>query len=249
MPFSDLLDSIDVRDSGQFNYHLGKLVPQFVRTAEDGYELTFAGEQVIGAAVSGVYTDTDVTVEAIDIGGCLDCGDTIEARYEAGWLDIECVDYDMVITDGLPAPPVLAASHDPENLPRVFNRFLLTRTQSVARGLCQYCGGRVESSLDTESCYGPFVQQSCQACGAEVGTSVQALVLDHPAVVSFLYEDDIDTRETMVWNLDWLFDTDVTVAKEDPLRVELRIEQDDKRLEPTLDETLSVMDVARSSGS
>jgi hypothetical protein len=56
VPFSELFDSVEVGDSGQFNYHLDKLVPRFVRDADDGYELTFAGEQVIGAAASGVYT-------------------------------------------------------------------------------------------------------------------------------------------------------------------------------------------------
>lgn len=249
VPFSDLFDSVDVRDSGQFNYHLNKLVPRFVRTVEDGYELTFAGEQVIGAAVSGVYTDTDVTVEAIDVGECPDCGDAIEARYEAGRLEVECVDCDMVITDGLPAPPVLAASHEPENLPQVFNQFLLKRIQSIARGFCQHCGGRVESSLDTESRDRPHVQQACQVCGVEIEMSLEALVLDHPAVVSFLYEGDIDLRETMIWDLDWLFDTEVTIPEGDPLRVELTMERDGERLDLTLDETLSVMDTARSSGS
>lgn len=246
VPFSDLFDSVDVRDSGQFNYHLGKLVPRFIRNAEDGYELTFAGEQVIGAAVSGVYTDTDVTVDAIDVGECPDCGNTIEARYDAGRLEVECVGCDLVITDGLPAPPVIAASHEPGALPMVFSQFLLTRCQSLTRGFCQHCGGRVESSLDTESWDEPHVQQSCQACGMDIGMTVEAVVLDHPAVISFLYDDGIDLRETMIWDLDWLFDTEVTIASEDPLRVDLTMNRDDERLNLTLDETLSVMDVARS---
>ncbi|WP_255150149.1 DUF7351 domain-containing protein [Halorarius halobius] len=246
MPFSELFDSVDVQDSGQFNYHLDKLVPRFVRNVEDGYELTFAGEQVIGAAVSGVYTDTDVTVDGIDVGECTDCGSTIEARYEAGRLDVQCVDCELVVAGGMPAPPVLAASHDPESLPRVFSQFLLTRSQSLTRGFCHHCGGRIESSLDTESWDEPHVQQSCQACGVDVGMAVEAVVLDHPAVVSFLYEEGIDLRETMIWDLDWLFDTEVTVASEEPLRVELTMDGDDERLDLTLDETLSVVDVARS---
>jgi hypothetical protein len=68
VPFSELFDSVDVRDPGQFNYHLDEPVPRFVRDAEDGQEPTFAGEGVIGAAASGVYTETDVTVEATESG-------------------------------------------------------------------------------------------------------------------------------------------------------------------------------------
>jgi hypothetical protein len=79
-----------------------------------------------------------------------------------------------------------------------------------------------------------------------MGMTVEAVVIDHPAVVSFPCEDDIDLRETMVRDLDWLFDTEVTVASEDPLRVESTIDRDGERLDLTLGDTLSVMDVARS---
>jgi hypothetical protein len=246
VPFSKLFDSVNVNDSGQFNYHLDKLVPRFVRDVENGYELTFAGEQVIGAAASGIYTDTDVTIDAIDVGACPDCEAAIEARYEGGRLEVGCADCDLVITDGLPAPPVLAASHDPDALPRVFSQLLLTRCQKVTRGFCQHCGGRIEPTLDTESWDEPRVRQACQACGVEMGMTVEAVVLDHPAVVSFLYEDGIDLRETLIWDLDWLFDTEVTIPSEDPPCIELTMSRDGERLELTLDETLSVVDVARS---
>lgn len=44
--FPDLRASVGIRDSGQFNYHLGKLIPEFVRQPDDGYELTYAGRQI-----------------------------------------------------------------------------------------------------------------------------------------------------------------------------------------------------------
>ena len=242
--FSSLLECVDVRDSGQFNYHLGKLVPRFVRDVGDGYELTYAGEKVIGAAASGVYTDTDVTVDAIEVGDCSRCGGTMTARYEGGRLEVECVDCDVVITDGLRAPPVLAANHDPEDLPQVFSRLLLTRTQSVTRGFCQLCGGPVEPSLD-ETYDDLHVRQTCQECGSDIGMSIAALVMDHPAVVSFLYEDDIDLRDTHIWELDWLFEADATVVNEDPLDIEISIEREGDRLELRLDDELAVVESSR----
>lgn len=44
--FSDLRSAVGMRDSGQFNYHLGKLTDQFVRQTDDGtYALSVDGER------------------------------------------------------------------------------------------------------------------------------------------------------------------------------------------------------------
>lgn len=56
LPFSELRDRVGVSDSGQFNYHLDKLVGHFVEDTEDGYGLRRAGERVIEAVVSGAVT-------------------------------------------------------------------------------------------------------------------------------------------------------------------------------------------------
>jgi DNA-binding transcriptional ArsR family regulator len=49
--FSTLREAVGVRDSGRFNYHLDSLVPEFVSQEDDGYTLTFAGSNIVGAAV------------------------------------------------------------------------------------------------------------------------------------------------------------------------------------------------------
>src|SRR6056297_2599481 len=56
LSFSELFDRVDERDSGKFSYHLDRLVPEFVRQADTGYVLTFAGRRTIGAIVSGSFT-------------------------------------------------------------------------------------------------------------------------------------------------------------------------------------------------
>ena len=43
VPFSELFEAVGVDDSGQFNYHLGKLRERFVTRRETGYELTPVG--------------------------------------------------------------------------------------------------------------------------------------------------------------------------------------------------------------
>ena len=248
--FSTLHEATDVRDSGQFNYHLDKLVPRFVRQTDDGYDLTFAGTQVVGAAVSGIYTDSDVTaVDPIEVGTCPECGGAFEAKYERGHIDVGCDSCDVTVTH-LPAPPVLAATTAETEIPRVFSQRILTDIHEVNRGFCQLCGGSLDAELDRSfsdevATDAPRLGAifTCRACGMTVSTVVGATVVDHPAVVGFLYDHGIDLRETYLWDLDWLFEAHGSVTNEDPLRVAVAVEVDDDAIELTLDEDLAVVDL------
>jgi len=280
LPFSGLHDRVDVRDSGQFNYHLDKLTPAFVRQYEEGYDLTHAGMQIIGAAVSGTYTDADVTIDPVPVSECPDCGGGLEASYDRGFIEIECPDCDLVVTDKLPAPPVLAKETEPEDIPVTFGRFLITEMQYLNRDFCTLCGGRIEHSIvertlpcdrDGEGTGGNArgdeagdqpsetdsgaedeteftrARLTCRNCGMESSQVLGVRVLDHPAVVGFLYEHGIDIRETPVWEFDWLTEPHATVAGEEPLRIETVVEVGGDRLELVLDESLEVVDHRRGS--
>jgi len=50
--FSELLDRVGIRDSGQFNYHLGRLRGRFVDRTDDGYRLTSTGA-ALGETILG----------------------------------------------------------------------------------------------------------------------------------------------------------------------------------------------------
>src|SRR6056297_1487616 len=52
--YADLRRGVAYDGGGNFNYHLDKLVPHFVRKTEDGYVLRAAGEQVAHVLGSGV---------------------------------------------------------------------------------------------------------------------------------------------------------------------------------------------------
>ncbi|MFB6353896.1 MAG: winged helix-turn-helix domain-containing protein [Halobacteriales archaeon] len=249
--FSELRERAGVRDSGQFNYHLDQLTPRFVRPLADGYELTYAGEQVVGAAVSGVYTEADAyEVEPMPVGTCQACGGTIEGGYRRGHIAIECVDCEAVFTN-LPAPPVLAAGYDADALPLVFSRRLLTAITTLNRGFCELCGGRVDRSVaeswlerDDEDPLG--IEYTCRACGRTVHAVVGAALLDHPAVVSFLFDHGVDLRETPVWELEWLYDTNPRLASDDPRRFAVSVAVDGDAVELTLDGDLAVLDWSRT---
>ncbi len=260
LSFSALRERVGLRDSGQFNYHLGKLTPRFVRQVEEGYELTYAGRQVVGAAVSGTYTDADVTVDPVDAGDCPQCAATIEAEYDKGSIVIHCPDCDLMITDGLPAPPVLAAHHDPEELPAVFNRLVQMRMRTLFEGFCPLCGGPVDSTPipfldDDEHGYEDEdsggdevgVTHQCQACEREIYSTVVGSVIDHPTVTGAYNDHGVDLQRTPVWELDWVGDSISTVESEAPPRLSIAFEIADDLVRVTVDDDCEVVEYERET--
>jgi predicted RNA-binding Zn-ribbon protein involved in translation (DUF1610 family) len=268
--FSTLRERTGTRDSGQFNYHLDKLVPRFVRKRADGYELSYAGKQVVGAAVSGAYTDAEVTVvEPIPVGECPDCGGRLAGTYEDGEMEVRCDDCGLCITDGLAAPPVIAATHDKGDLPAVFSRYMETQVETMNQGFCPLCGGGVDRSLtrlaDADPQFGDAsapeqsdvddgapvgdmldILYTCGVCGFEAHGVVGTVLASEPVVTAFLVDQGIDVGDRLVWEFDWLYDTQAEIASEDPVRVEATLAVDDARLRLTLDGDLDVVDHERS---
>ena len=56
--FSELLERVGIRDSGQFNYHLGRLRGRFVDRTDEGYRLTPTGA-ALGETILGSVEDHD----------------------------------------------------------------------------------------------------------------------------------------------------------------------------------------------
>lgn len=245
-PFSELQTAVGVEDGGRFNYHLGELVGRFVRRTEDGYELTYAGEQFVGALYSGTYTDSAV-VDPLEVGTCPTCEGRLEATYEEEIVTVTCRDCGSTVTR-FGAPPGLVAVVDRSALPQALSDWVHTGFQRTARGFCTYCSGRVRATIDPDpweqndllgACY------TCETCGATFQASVAAAALDHPEVVAFNYEHGIDLNEDQIWEVPWLFDFDATVASETPIDVELRVEFDGDPLLIHLGADLRVTDVSR----
>lgn len=246
IPFSTLKERVGVRDSGQFHYHLDKLVPQFVSHHEEGYTLTYAGAQIVGAGVSGVYTDMEMTLDSRAIGECSNCDGTLGVRYEEGHVVVECDRCDA--TRIMAAPPMLVAAHDVEENPELLGTFTLTRLQQTSRGFCHLCSGPVEGavadlSLDSEADVsgGVKVVYRCTECGAPFYTAATTVVLDHPAVVLLLHDAGIDYRELPSWEISRVLDSEERVRDDDPVRVEVTLTVDDNKLTLVLNEDLDVI--------
>lgn len=82
LSFSELRDRVGMRDSGQFNYHLGKLQGHFIRKVDDEYELRGAGRRVVEAVLSGALTDDPVVEPTVIDMDCRLCGAPIELGFD-----------------------------------------------------------------------------------------------------------------------------------------------------------------------
>jgi hypothetical protein len=247
VPFSTLKERVGIRDSGQFHYHLDELVPRFVTHYEEGYTLTYAGAKIVGAGVSGVYTNMDATLDARTVDECPQCGGSRSVRYEEGHAVVDCDGCDAARI--MSAPPILVAAHDVEANPELLGKFTSTRLQQTARGFCHLCSGPIEgevvdSSFDNaaDGNGGVKVAYECAECEAPFYTHATTAVLDHPAVVSLLHEAGIDYREIPSWGIRRTLGSAERVCNEDPVRVAVTVHGDDDELTLVLDENLNVVE-------
>lgn len=248
--FSELRKAVGVEDSGRFNYHLDKLTPYFVQDAADGYALTYAGARVIGAAVSGIYTDTETELHDTPMGPCgtADCDGTVTAHYEGGTVVIECDTCE--VGSRVSAPPILVGAHDLEDDPRAVARFALTIIQKTVRGFCHVCNGPVEPRLDEDAPDpagegGVSVTFECDACGSASHTTAVSLLLDHPGVIAMLHDAGVDYRYALMWGDSGSFEWEETLR--DDGSIEIRFDVPDDGATPTviLDEDFEVREYGR----
>lgn len=249
--FSELRETVGVRDSGQFNYHLDKLVGRFVRKTEEvseprseargtsshgGYELRLAGWKVVGAILAGTYTESGEADPTAFEHPCPECGGVVVATYEDERMRVACEDCDEKFS-AAGVPPGVLDGFDPEELPERFDHYMHAIVDDARRGICVSCTGRMVPEVVVDSASAPnrgvadadfpLVAYRCERCPEIVTTSLGAALLDHPAVVAFHWDHGIDLRERPTWTLPWMHDDYATVESEEPVRVRVVVELGD----------------------
>lgn len=81
LSFSELRDSVGVRDAGRFSYHLDKLKGHFVSKESGMYSLRQAGRRVIEAVYSGAVTRAPTTDRTEIDMACPYCEASTEVRF------------------------------------------------------------------------------------------------------------------------------------------------------------------------
>ncbi|MEM4782474.1 MAG: helix-turn-helix domain-containing protein [Halalkalicoccus sp.] len=241
--FSELHDRVDVRDSAQFNYHLKRLVGQFVVRTDEGYDLRHAGESVIQAVLSGSFNrdpDRRFGVE----GECVDCAGPLEARYRDEHVTIDCLDCGQ--RHGQYAfPPGGLTDRTDEEVAAAFDQRVRHLHCLAADGVCPACNGRMETTIRyAEECclkLDLLVEHRCLQCRHELCSTPGLRLVEHSAVVSFYRDHGLDLGAIPYWQLPWcVSDEYVTVRSEEPWRLRVRIALDDEELRVDLDDDLAV---------
>lgn len=196
--FSDLRAAVGERDSGKFNYHLQKLEGVFVSGGEDGYELTLAGRQLVGALVAGTYT-ADATLDPLEVDDpCPNCEATpLTVTYADDLVVLECPTCEQW-RNTYSFPPGTLDQYEPEELPGAFDRWMHSLFHKITAGFCANCAGRLTGRVKPEE-EPPAVRWTCERCGDEAQASAAMPVLYHPATQGFLYDHGLDVRSTPSW--------------------------------------------------
>lgn len=249
LSFSELRERVGTADSGQFNYHLGKLVGKFVRKGEDGYRLTTAGFQVYGAILAGTYSES-ADFDPVDIDEpCPQCGASLSVSYVDEHLKVTCASCERMHVE-FPLPPGAVSDRTVEEMLDTLRNRLRAVVPLAQRGTCPTCWGKTETALAMETVASraepiPLVVTTCTQCGDQLRASPGALLLSEPAVIAAHYEAGIDLREQPVWKLPWLGQEAIEVLSTDPLRVAVTVPLEATTLRATVEADGTVSAIER----
>lgn len=216
--FSALYERVDAPDTGNFNYHLGRLTGHFVAETDEGYELRNAGLALVQTVIAGSgLGDRELPPTPID-RTCHRCGAQVEVSYDDERLYNRCPACAGNIgpdsAEDAPAGTVMAQDLDPAGLVdrtpgEVFVAGSIEFIQHAglfSRGVCPQCSGAVEGSMqvcdDHDAPPGELcgqcgtrdevrVRYYCTVCKHGLSFPVEGAVHDHPAVVAHRHEHGV----------------------------------------------------------
>jgi hypothetical protein len=240
--FSELRARVGERDSGKFNYHLGKLVGPFLDRVDGGYRLRYTTLLLVGAVTAGTYNTTGNAEPTVARAPCPVCGGAVEATYAADRTRVACAACERVFAAAA-LPPGALAGYEPADYPAVFDRWTSRLMADMRSGFCIACLGRVAARVadDTSAHY------ECERCPERATASLGEALLDHPALVAYHWDHGVDLRGTRSWELPWLHAEHASVAGTEPFRATCtaRLADADEELRLTVDRELTVLDTER----
>jgi len=246
--FSALYEQVEVRDTGQFNYHLDRLVPHFVRKSEDGYSLTQRGSRVARAVTAGSYTESPERSPFDTDGACYACGENaLLASYRDERFSVECRDCGEVVLR-LGVPPTVVRDRHGVELVRAVDRWSRSQVSLAADGLCPDCGGTMTAELsdavsETIS-FDVVATFDCRVCGRHAVAGATTVASQHPVVRTFHRRRGAALDDGPYWTRRHHVAHDhVEVLSAEPQQVRVSFFEDGDACRVTLDDGLGVTGV------
>lgn len=186
LTFTELLERVGAPDSGNFSYHLDKLVGRFVAETDHGYELRGAGHKVVQGIIAGSGLG-EATLQPTEIPRtCHRCGSTVEISYQDQRLYQRCTECEGnlgpgPVEEGPPRcpkaeprgtlmawdlAPAGLAHRDPEEVFVAGTIRFHRDIGTMIRGICPECSGPVEGSLHICDSHEAGPETVCPTCGS-----------------------------------------------------------------------------------
>lgn len=271
IPFSGLYDRVGHDDTANFNYHLQQLIDRFIRRTDEGYVLMEAGLAVVRAVIAGTVTERpDIQPSPTDIA-CSQCGAPIVVAYDNQRTAARCTEcsglfgrarspaFDETLFH-LPFPPGGWEGRTPEEVFHATVEYNFHQIASYRAGICPYCAGMVEESIDVCEAHEPGdsglcpacershlveVRETCRRCKASEWGPLSIAILTHPFITAFYHDHGIEHRFASWESFRRGATIETEVVETEPLHIRVTVPCADELLRLVVDEELSVLSAER----
>lgn len=271
LSFTKLRNRIGVRQGGQFNYHLDKLVGHFVVKLDEGYALSHSGRRVVEAVLSGMVTESPRMDRTEIDWPCERCGGSVEVTYEQERVERYCTECagtyghstrpDQTAEYGylgaFSLPPAGVQGRSPLEIQQAAAIWGYLEVLTAVSGVCPNCSARVEYSLDVctdhdatddlctrcENRYAVWLDLHCTNCIYTLRSSVGALLVVTPELLEFLAGHGLTPFAPLHRYPEVVWAPTEEVLSHEPFGARFTFDVDGASCLITVDDTLSVIDV------
>lgn len=269
LSFSRLRERVGYESSGNFSYHLDKLVDTFVQNTERGYRLREAGKRVVEAVYSGVVTETATIERRVVDRSCPYCGAPVEMAYRPDRLEGYCTEcagvYGGTGSDAseaeehpgylgsLPLPPAGIQGRSIVEAEATAWTWGFRDMIALSEGVCPRCSGRLDQAAkvcpdhDTnpglcDACrnrHAIQLQSACESCIFDHEGAFVLKLVAHADLLGFVIDHGLDPIGDQ-WEFGWTYDEEVLSL--DPFEAQFTFSIDGDALSLTVNRDLEVVD-------
>lgn len=265
LSFTELRNRVGIRQGGQFNYHLDKVVGHFVDKREDGYVLRQTGKRVVEAVLSGTLTEHPVVGPTVVEGwSCPYCGAPCEVRYREEHVERRCTSctglYGQRDDDegwpgdlgALQLPPAGIAGRDARAVLESAFTWSYAEWLVAAKGVCPRCSAHVDHTLLVCEAHAEGgvcgacgrrkavgFRADCTNCNTTLGSVLSMHLAASPELLAFLTTHGVDP---LAESWDWGWDYEEDVVSTEPFEGRFTFTVDGDEVTLTVDENLDVVE-------